>query len=211
MKVTKYGHACLLIEEGGQRVLIDPGAFSKGFEGLTGLGAVLVTHQHSDHLVPENVMALQKNNPDMKVYGDEGSAAVLGGQGIEVVTVHAGDEFYVGEVPVNVYGRDHAVIHPDIPGIPDVGYMVGERLFYPGDAFTVPDKPVEILAIPLGAPWLKVSEVVDYARRVAPKVAIPVHDAVLAMPDMHIGILQRLTQETGLEVRVLEHGHAVEL
>jgi len=91
-----------------------------------------------------------------------------------------GEELDVGGVGVRVAGRDHAVIHPDIPVVPNVGYLVGGRLFHPGDAFTPPGQPVEVLAVPAGAPWLKVSEPIDYLRAVRPKVAVPVHDQVLS-------------------------------
>ena len=90
-----------------------------------------------------------------------------------------GEERDVGGVSVRVAGRDHAVIHPDIPVVPNVGYLVGGRLFHPDDAFTPPGQPVEVLAVPAGAPWLKVSEPIDYLRAVHPKVAVPVHDQVL--------------------------------
>lgn len=211
MRITKYGHACLLIEEGKAKFLIDPGAFSKGFEGVTGLSAVLITHQHADHLVAENIKALLAANPEAKVLADEGSVMVLSEAGVMAYAVHEGDEQTIAGVKVAVFGKDHAVIHPDIPGIPDVGYMIAERFFYPGDSYTVPGRPVEVLAAPAGAPWLKLSEAVDYVRAVKPKVAIPVHDAVLAMPEMNYGLMKRLTADTGIEVRVVENGQTTEV
>ena len=102
------------------------------------------------------------------------------------------------------------MIHPDIPEIENVGYLVGERVFYPGDNFTRPDAPVEILALPLGAPWLKISEVVDYVLDVKPKVAFPVHDAVLAMPQMNIDIVKRFSDPAGITFQVIENGESVE-
>ena len=107
-------------------------------------------------------------------------------------------------------GRDHAVIHADVPGIPNVGYMIAEKFFYPGDSFTLPERTIEVLATPAGAPWLKIGEVVDYVRVVKPRVAIPVHDAVLAMPEMHVGMLRRLAPE-GTEIRVVPSGKTTEI
>jgi L-ascorbate metabolism protein UlaG (beta-lactamase superfamily) len=72
--------------------------------------------------------------------------------------------------------RDHAVIHPDLPNVPNVGYMLSDKFFFAGDAFTVPDKPVKVLAVPVGAAWMKMSEAVDWLRVVRPEMAVPVHD-----------------------------------
>lgn len=213
MKLTKYGHSCLLLEESGARILIDPGVFSRGFESQTGVNAVLITHQHPDHLAPDNLVSLLSNNPDVLVYADEGSAEVLKQDTRlpKVQTVRAGDRFEIAGVEIAVEGADHALIHPDISGIPNVGYRIADRFFYPGDAFTTPAAPVEVLALPLGAPWLKVAEVVEYLRLVRPKIAVPVHDAVLAMPDMHEGIIRRLTAHQGTELRVVPNGDSIEV
>jgi L-ascorbate metabolism protein UlaG (beta-lactamase superfamily) len=208
MKISKFGHACLLIEVGEARILIDPGAFSSGYETLEEIDAVLVTHQHQDHVSDETLDKVRVKNPDVAVYADAGTARILDGEGI--APMKAGDTFEVKGVEIAVYGADHAVIHPGIPGIENVGYMIGGRFFYPGDSFTQSDVAVEILALPLGAPWLKVSEVVDYVMAVKPKVAIPVHDAVLAMPGMHIGIVKRFAEPQGTILKVIENGQSAE-
>ena len=211
MRITKFGHACLLIEEADAKILIDPGAYSDGFETL-GVQAVLITHQHPDHLMPPNIAKLAAANPGLKVYADEGSFSKLEDMPeLDVHAVHAGEEFEVGRVKVQVVGTDHAVIHPTIPGIPNVGYFIAKRFFYPGDNFTQPEEPVEILAIPDGAPWLKISEAIDYLLAVHPDVAIPVHDAVLAIPEMNEGLLKRFAEPVGLELKVLTKGQPIEI
>jgi len=174
VKVTRYGHSCVLVEDGDGRVLLDPGMFSTGFEQLRGLTAVLITHQHPDHLDVERVTRLLEANPEATLVTDEGSQLDL-----PRTVVHAGDALDLGTT-VTVHGSDHAVIHPDIPGVPNVGYLVGGRFFTPGDALTVPDADVEVLGLPTDAPWLKLVEAVGLLRDMKPAKAFPVHDGVLA-------------------------------
>jgi L-ascorbate metabolism protein UlaG (beta-lactamase superfamily) len=213
MRLTKFGHSCLLVEEGGARVLLDPGSFSEGFERLEGLTAVCLTHQHPDHLDRDRLRQLLDRNPGVRVVSDEGSAKPLGEAGAEVEVVHHGDELGLGGLGVAVSGRDHAVVHPDVPVVPNVGYLVGGRLFHPGDAFTDPGRPVEVLAVPAGAPWLKLAEAVDYLRRVAPRVAVPVHERVLSEQgrSMHYRQLEQLGGRGGTRFEVLDDGHPLEL
>jgi L-ascorbate metabolism protein UlaG (beta-lactamase superfamily) len=213
MRVTKFGHSCLLVEEGGARVLLDPGAFSEGFEELEGLTAVCVTHQHADHLDTGRLRRLLDGNPGVRVVADEGSAEALGEAGADVEVVHDGDELGPGGLGLRVAGRDHAVVHPDVPVVPNVGYLVGGRLFHPGDAFTEPGEAVEVLAVPAGAPWLKLAEAVDYLRRVAPRVAVPVHERVLSQKGLaiHYGELERLGARGATSFRNLDDGRPVEL
>jgi L-ascorbate metabolism protein UlaG (beta-lactamase superfamily) len=213
MRLTKLGHSCLLVEESGARLLLDPGNLSAGFEELEGLTAVLFTHQHADHLDQRRLRGLLDRNPGVRVISDPGSAEPLGQAGVEVEVVADGQELDVGGVGVRVAGRDHAVIHPDIPVVPNVGYLVGGRLFHPGDAFTQPGQPVEVLAVPAAAPWLKVSEPIDYLRAVRPRVAVPVHDQVLSTAgrSIHYRQLEQLGAKEGTTLRSLDDGAPVEL
>jgi L-ascorbate metabolism protein UlaG (beta-lactamase superfamily) len=208
MRITKYGHACLLIEDEAARLLLDPGAFSRGFEGLTELDAVLITHQHPDHVQVEALKPLLAKNAGAKLYADEDTTAMLAREGIEAQVVHAGDALEINGAKVVVAGQQHAEIHPDIPRITNVGYFINERFFYPGDNLTQPPRPVEILALPLVAPWCKVSETIDYVREVAPKIVIPVHDGITAAAQIYIGAVQKLAPQ--VEMRILEPGQAVE-
>ncbi len=210
MRLQKLGHACLLAEDGDARVLIDPGSFSTGFEDLTGLTAILITHQHPDHVDVARLPALLAANPDALLHCDEGTARDLDEQGINAKVVHDGDSLDVG-VPIRVIGREHAEVHPDVPRIPNVGYLLAERLFHPGDALTDPDiDGLEVLALPTGAPWLKAAEAVDYMRRVRPRIAVPIHEAALAMPQMYYGLFDRLAP-AGTHVRVIDGEAGIEI
>ena len=206
MEVTHFGHSCVLLDTGAARLLIDPGNFSQGFEGLTGLDAVLVTHQHPDHLDPERLPALLRANPDARLVVDSGSAEQLGsaGLGVDHETVAPGTTLEIAGARVEVLGGQHAVIHPDIPRIANNGYLVDGTHFHPGDALdTVPPGEVEVLFLPTAAPWQKLADAVTYLREVAPRTAVPIHQGILAVPGMYYGHFERLGPEK-TAVRVLD-------
>lgn len=208
MELVHFGHSCVLAQTSTGRVLLDPGAFSTGFEELTGLAAVLVTHQHTDHLDLARLPALLAANPDAELLVDAGSAAGLADAGVAHRVVAPGERFEVGGLAVDVVGGDHAVIHPDLPGIANNGYLLDDgavTVLHPGDAFGPAPRPVDVLLLPTAAPWLKVSEAVDHLRAVAPAVAVPIHEAVLAAPELHYGLFRRLAP-AGTEVRVAPRG-----
>jgi len=191
MRISKYGHSCLHIVDGSASVLIDPGTFSQGFETLSGLTAVLVTHQHADHVDPKRLPLLLRGNPDATLYADAGTVELLAKEGITATPVANGDKLDVG-IPIEVFAGDHAVINRDVPIIPHAMYLVGGRLLHPGDSLVEIDRPVEILALPASAPWMAVKEAIEYVRAVDPKVFVPIHEKVLANTAMVYGLLQRL-------------------
>ena len=208
MRITKHGHSCLLVEDDGARLLLDPGTLSHGWTEVDGVTAVLVTHQHPDHVDVERLPQLLRRNPEAAVYADVATAGQLRERGLDVVAVEPGDHLDLG-VDVHVLGGEHAVIHPDIPVIPNNAYLVAERLLHPGDSLLVPPAPVEVLALPAAAPWLKVAEAVDYLRAVRPAVAVPIHEAVAAFPAMYYQRFLDLAPE-GTEVRVLDDADPLE-
>ncbi|GAA4897350.1 MBL fold metallo-hydrolase [Actinomycetospora straminea] len=199
------GHACVVADTGSARILIDPGAFSSGYETLEGLAAILVTHQHFDHLNLDKLPALLGQNPGAELVVDPGTAEQLRERDIPHTVREPGETFSVGGARVEVVGGDHAVIHPDIPGIANNGYWIDGSVLHPGDAFTVPERTPDVLLLPTAAPWLKASEAVDYLRAVAPPLAVPIHEAVLADPDLHYTLFSNLAPE-GTEVRIAPRG-----
>ncbi|MFF3244766.1 MBL fold metallo-hydrolase [Streptomyces sp. NPDC002870] len=179
MRLTKKTHACIRLEKDGQTLVIDPGTFSEE-DAAVGADAILVTHEHLDHFNEDRLRAGLEANPAARIWtlrsvAEKISAAFPG----RVHTVGHGDSFTAAGFDVQVHGELHAVIHPDIPRITNVGYLVDGSVFHPGDALTVPGHPVETLLLPVHAPWNKISEVIDYVREVKPRRAFDIHDALL--------------------------------
>ena len=213
MQVTHFGHSCVLLDTGSARLLVDPGTFSTGFEDVTGLDAVLVTHQHPDHLDPERLPALLAANPDSRLIVDRGTAGQLAEQVGDVAheAVEPGATVTVGGATVSVLGGQHAVIHPDIPVIPNNAYLVDGTHLHPGDSITtMPPGELDVLFLPAAAPWSKISETIEYLRAVAPGVAVPIHQGILANPTIFYGHLDRLGPEK-TTFRPLDAGPATTL
>lgn len=210
MRLTKLGHACLHIADGDASILLDPGVFSAGFEELRGLTAILITHQHVDHLDMDRMAVLVEANPQALVVADHDTAGQLADAQITAQVARAGEVLDAGGLSVRVFGEQHAVVHADIPVIPNLGYLVGDTVFHPGDSFTLPDVAVPVLALPTGAPWLKAGEVIDFLRAVAPHLTVPIHERTLAMPEMEYQRLERL-RPADTEVRVLSDGESTDV
>jgi L-ascorbate metabolism protein UlaG (beta-lactamase superfamily) len=204
MRISKFGHSCMLIDTDGIRVLIDPGSYSSGFESLSDLDALLLTHQHPDHFDQDRILDLLGRNDHTAVTADEQTAARLAEAGRQVRTVHEDDRFAVGPVEVTVHGREHAVLHPDLPNVTNVGYFLADTVFHPGDALTVPDRPVGVLALPVGAPWLAIRDAIDYLRAVRPRIAVGVHEKALGSPQLSYGLIERFAADQGTRFVVLE-------
>jgi L-ascorbate metabolism protein UlaG (beta-lactamase superfamily) len=194
MRLTKFGHACVRIEQDGQVLVIDPGMFTDP-DALDGATAVLITHEHPDHLHPDNLRA-----SDAPIWTIDGVAARLREDAPDVAervsVVSPGEAFDAG-LPVRAVGELHAVIHPDLPRVHNSGYVVeagDRRLFHPGDALTGPGEPVDVLCVVVSAPWMKASEGIDFAREVGAPMNVAIHDRIyseagLGIVDGHFGRL----------------------
>ncbi|GAA1917716.1 MBL fold metallo-hydrolase [Streptomyces sodiiphilus] len=180
MELTKKGHACVRLTGDGGTLVIDPGAFSEE-DAAVGADALLVTHEHPDHFHEGRLRAALDADPAVEVWtlpavAGQLSAAFPG----RVRTVGHGDTFTAAGFGIEVHGELHAVIHPDMPRVTNIGFLVDGAVFHPGDALTVPGRPVDTLLLPVHAPWNKFSEIVDYVREVAPARALAVHDGLLS-------------------------------
>jgi L-ascorbate metabolism protein UlaG (beta-lactamase superfamily) len=196
IRLTRWGHACIRLDRGDDHLVIDPGVFSDLPSALDGVEAVLVTHEHPDHLATEPLVeAVQRG--EVQVWAPQSVVDALVGAGATSDRVHpvrAGETFTAGGFDVAALGEWHALIHPDVPRIHNVGFLV-EGVLHPGDAYIDPaGAQVDVLCTPLGAPWLKLGEVVDYVRSVGPARSVVIHDAMLSAigQGMAIALLGRL-------------------
>jgi L-ascorbate metabolism protein UlaG (beta-lactamase superfamily) len=204
LTITHFGHACLLVELDGARILFDPGTDSSGYETLTALDAVLITHDHPDHLDTSTIDALIAANPGAQLVSDPGTAPALAHLGGRAVS--PGDTFDVAGVAVEVFGGAHAYIYGTIPSSTNAAYILGDGAFvHGGDSYDLPGRAVDVLAVPISGPWVKLGESIGYAAAVAPRVAIPVHEAALASTDQAHGMLAAFLPDS-TTVTVLERG-----
>jgi L-ascorbate metabolism protein UlaG (beta-lactamase superfamily) len=216
MQLTHFGHSCLLAafkDEGGgdTTLLFDPGTFSHGFEGIAGLSAILISHQHPDHADTSRLPALIDANPGAALYADPQTAAQLGAPWR---AVNVGDELTVGGTRIRGVGGAHAIIHPEIPGIANISYLIGDgghaaRLMHPGDALFIPGEPVDVLALPAAAPWMRISEAIEYLRAVNPLRAIPIHQGIVN-PVAYNLYYQRYREMGRADFQVLEEEKATQ-
>jgi len=194
MKVTKYEHATLLVSIGDDNLVVDPGMFLS-LADFSRVLAVVITHEHQDHWSPDQLNRIRERSPDTKIFGPAGVAKAAADFDVEVVK--AGDTVEVGPFTLTFFGEKHALIHESIPQPDNVGVLINEELYYPGDSFTIPDVEVGTLAAPVGAPWLKIGEAMDFVLAVAPKRAFYAHDMHLSVAgkDIHIQRLQWATEQ----------------
>lgn len=185
MRVTKLGHCCLSIEIKGLRVLTDPGTYSTAQDQLMGVDVVLITHEHADHLHIDSLKRVLSNNPNARIITNKAVAALLREEGIEdIVIVEQQEVHTIDGVSFAGFGDVHATIYPNWNNVQNTGYLIDNKLFYPGDAFTDPECPVDVLALPVAGPWMKISEAIDYAKQLKPRVCFPVHDGILKSPGL---------------------------
>ena len=181
MRITHLGHACVLLEsDGGGRLLIDPGTYSTGFEGLTDLAAVAVTHQHPDHVDPARLDALVDANPQAQLLFETEPAAAVEDE--RVTAVAAGQELNAGDLTLRAIGGRHGVNHDQVPPTGNVGFVVradDRSFFHPGDSYDEAPSDIDVLGLPLNAPWCRMAETLAFLHAVSPRVVVPIHTGLL--------------------------------
>jgi L-ascorbate metabolism protein UlaG (beta-lactamase superfamily) len=214
MQMTKYTHACVRFDSRDRALVIDPGAFSESAVALDGAAAVLITHEHFDHIDVDTLLAAARANSDLRVWAPPSVVQQLGELGSRATAVGADESFDAAGFSVRTFGGQHAVIHPAI-GTPcaNVGYLVDDAVYHPGDSFFVPSTRVETLLVPLHAPWSKLAEVIDFVIAVRATQAFQIHDAMLAESGLKnaTGYVTRFADQYGVKFSYLAPTEAVAL
>jgi L-ascorbate metabolism protein UlaG (beta-lactamase superfamily) len=180
MNITKYEHACVVLEKAGVSVVIDPGSYTDDFVMPQHVAAVLITHTHPDHCDADKITSIVRKFPDCKIYAHRDVAKSLQDT-VAVQEVSVDEQIRVGGFDVEFVGGQHAMIHSSIGRVANVGILVDNgQFYYPGDSFFVPNSTIKVLALPVSAPWLKISESIDFLNAVRPRFVFPTHDAILS-------------------------------
>ncbi len=177
MKLTKYEHACFTVEKDGKLLVVDPGAWTTDLASPENVSAIVVTHEHPDHFDPAALGALIAHNPDCVIYAHESITRQLGDT-LPNQAMVTGESIQAGPFNLEFFGGEHAIIHSSLPIVPNLGVMIDEILYYPGDSFVIPNRKVKVLALPVAAPWLKLSESIDFVVEIKADLVFPTHDAI---------------------------------
>ena len=211
MKVTKLEHATLVFEKDGQTLILDPGFYTRAMDGYHNVVAIVITHNHDDHVHEDQIARIVRDNPDVVILGTKEVADRLASFGAKSVT--HGDHHQLGPFTAEFFGDLHIEIHRSIPLIQNCGVMINDVLYYPGDSYTQPDRKVKCLACPSSAPWLKIGDVMDFVAAVKPEHSFPTHNIHLSEQghQMNNSRIKQVTEEHGGSFNFYQPGETFEL
>jgi len=211
MKVTKYAHACVVLEEQGKKLVIDPGEFTPDFGSLDNIAAVVVTHVHADHWSADHLDRIFAANPGIPFFTTSEVAEQVSYAATKVVT--AGEQAAVGPFTLRFGGEMHATIHESMAVPHNTTVFVNDAFYYPGDSYVLPDKPVTLLALPANAPWSKAAESMDYLAAIKPARCIPTHNGLLSKEGNAVyGFwLSKACKDNGVTFEPLQPGETTDL
>lgn len=212
MKLTKLEHAALILDVSGRKLFIDPGSFTTALTDTANAVAVVITHEHGDHWTPDQLDRILAMNPGVPIFAPAGVAAAA--SGYDVTVVADGDTAEAGPFTLRFFGARHAVIHESIPVVDNIGVLVNGEFYYAGDSFTIPDGvQVGTLAVPAAAPWMKISEAIDYVLALKPRRSFATHEMLLsrAGKDLSNARIKAATEQAGGEFFPLEPNESLDL
>lgn len=215
MQITKFEHACLVLEQAGEKLIIDPGFYTRDMAGFKNVRAVVITHMHDDHCFEAQLDRISAENASLVIYGTDEVRARLAASrpNLKVIAVHHGDFFNEGSFTIEFFGDLHAEIHRSIALLQNCGVMINDKLYYPGDSYTQPDRPVELLACPASAPWLKIGDVIDFVDAIKPKRSFATHNSLLSENGhaLNNGRIQAITEAGGGSFEYLQPGESTQV
>lgn len=179
MKLTKYQHACFVVEKDGSTLVVDPGNFSHDFIVPSHVDAIVITHEHPDHLDEARIKEILAANPKATLIAHESIAGRY--TDYSAIGAKVNELYTIGNFSLHFFGGTHASIADSVPVPANFGVLIENRLYYPGDSFVVPEGvQVKELALPASAPWLKISESMNFLAQIKPEFTFPTHDAILS-------------------------------
>jgi L-ascorbate metabolism protein UlaG (beta-lactamase superfamily) len=216
MLLTKFTHSCVRITDGDHALVIDPGVFSEVETALREATAVLITHEHPDHVDADRLAAAAAANDDLRVWAPKSVVDQLAAKSElagRLTAVGPGEQFTADGFAIRTFGGQHALIHSSIPVVSNVCYLVADAIYHPGDSYVVPTVPVELVLIPIHAPWAKIAEAMDFAMAVPAPRAAGIHDGLLAEAgrSLYEAQVRRLGLEYGTDFQPLRPGDSREL
>ena len=211
MRITKLGHSCLSIEDGEGKLLTDPGMYSTAQNNVTGVSVVLISHEHPDHFHIESLKKVLEHNPKAEIFTNKAVGRLLAKEDIRFTLLEHHQKKIVSGFLIEGYGEKHAEILPSMAVVPNTGFLINEKLFFPGDAFYNPKREIEALALPVCGPWLKLSEAIAYAKEVDPHIAFPIHDGMLKIAGPFHRLPEAELTKAGIEFRVLTNGQSMKI
>lgn len=208
MKIKKIGHCCLLITLDNLTILTDPGAFSVEQNLVKGIDIILITHEHADHLHVGSLKEILLNNPEVKILTNSSVAKILDQDSIPYEILEGRATKNIIDVVFEAFDCKHAEIFEEVGQVKNTGYFIDNKLFYPGDSYCNPEKPVDVLALPVAGPWCKVADTIRYALSIKPKRVFPIHDGMLQKD--RIGgahkIPEKVLVENGIDFIIINDG-----
>lgn len=209
MKLTKYGHACFIVEDQDKKIIIDPGEYTALPDDLADIIAIVITHEHPDHFCPRHIDAIQQVNPGLQIFSTEAVASQIAGAVVPAVAA----AYSAGSFRLVFYGNLHETARPSKPQVKNIGVCINDAIAYPGDSYTQYGKRLKAVLAPASGPWLQIAPAYAFVANAQADIIIPTHDALLSeigqkSYDAH---LREAANEAGSAYRRLAVGESIDI